>query len=64
MLKEGDTIEAKFTGVDRKTRQITLSIKAKDSEEEQEAMRELTRQEGASPTLGDLFKEKMETKDK
>jgi small subunit ribosomal protein S1 len=64
VLKEGDTIEAKFTGVDRKTRQITLSIKAKDSEEEQEAMRELTRQEGASPTLGDLFKEKMETKDK
>jgi hypothetical protein len=41
-----------------------VSIKAKDSEEEQEAMRELTRQEGASPTLGDLFKEKMETKDK
>jgi small subunit ribosomal protein S1 len=64
LLKEGETVEAKFMGVDRKTRSITLSVKAKDSQEEQEAMRELNRNETASPTLGDLFKDKMDNKDK
>ena len=64
LLKEGETIEAKFMGVDRKTRAIMLSVKAKESEEEQDAMRELSRSEGASPTLGDLFKGQMDSKDK
>jgi small subunit ribosomal protein S1 len=63
-LKEGDSIEAKYMGVDRKSRMIMLSVKAKESQEEQEAMRELSRTEGASPTLGDLFKEQMDSKDK
>src|ERR1700754_3884384 len=35
-LKVGEEIEAKFTGVDRKARNIALSIKAKDMHEEQE----------------------------
>ncbi len=64
VLKEGDPVEAKFMGMDRKTRVIMLSIKAKDSQDEQEAMRELSRSEGASPTLGDLLKEQMDSKDK
>ena len=64
MLKEGDAIEAKFTGVDRKNRVIQLSIKAKESQEEQEAMRELNRTEVASATLGDLLKAEMDNKDK
>jgi small subunit ribosomal protein S1 len=64
LLKEGDTVEAKFMGVDRKTRTINLSIKAKESQEEQEAMRELKSSEMASPTLGDLFKEQMDSKEK
>src|ERR1700676_2490746 len=38
MLKVGDEVEARFTGVDRKGRSISLSIKAKDIHEEQEAM--------------------------
>ncbi len=38
VLKVGEEVEAKFTGVDRKTRAIALSIKAKDIHEEQEAM--------------------------
>ena len=49
-------------GVDRKTRLITLSIKAKESQDEEEAMRELGRTEGASPTLGDLFKKQVDEK--
>src|SRR6202451_3139056 len=40
LLKVGDEIEAKFTGVDRKGRSISLSIKAKDIHEEQEAMQD------------------------
>ena len=38
VLKVGDEIEAKFTGVDRKSRTITLSIKAKEAHEEAEAV--------------------------
>jgi small subunit ribosomal protein S1 len=65
LLKEGDSVEAKITNVDRKNRSITLSVKAKDSQEEQDAMRELNRGDGlASPTLGDLLKEQMDNRDK
>ena len=38
MLKDGDEVEAKFTGVDRKSRTISLSIKAKEVHEEAEAV--------------------------
>jgi small subunit ribosomal protein S1 len=63
LLKAGEEIEAKFMGVDRKNRTITLSIKAKDSEEEAEAMQDYNRAAAAAnPTLGDLLKEQMENK--
>ena len=38
VLKVGDEVEAKFTGVDRKSRTISLSIKAKEVHEEAEAV--------------------------
>jgi small subunit ribosomal protein S1 len=38
VLKIGDEVEAKFIGVDRKTRTISLSIKAKEVYEEAEAV--------------------------
>lgn len=65
-LNVNDEIEAKFIGVDRKNRSIMLSIKAKDEQEEQEAMRELSKSSDsvASPTLGDLFKQQMEGQNK
>jgi len=59
VLKVGDEVEAKFTGVDRKSRAITLSIKAKEMHEEQEAVQSYRSSE-AAPTgtsLGDLLKE-------
>ena len=64
LLKVGDEVEAKFTGVDRKSRSITLSIKAKDHQEESEALQDYTRSSsgGATTTLGDIFKEKLESK--
>jgi len=61
VLKEGDSIEAKFTGVDRKNRQITLSIKAKDTDAEKEAIKDYKSGAGATTTLGDLLKEQMDS---
>jgi small subunit ribosomal protein S1 len=61
VLKEGDSIEAKFTGVDRKNRQITLSIKAKDTDAEKEAIKDYKGGAGATTTLGDLLKEQMDS---
>ncbi|MEZ5449137.1 MAG: 30S ribosomal protein S1 [Thiolinea sp.] len=59
-LREGDEIEAKFMGVDRKTRAINLSIKAKENEEEARVMKEYSSKSGAASTsLGDIFKEQM-----
>jgi len=61
-LKVGDTIEAKITGVDRKTRIISLSIKAKEVHEEQQALQNYKSESGrptTGTTLGDLLKEQM-----
>ncbi len=61
VLNVGDTVEAKFTGVDRKNRTINLSIKAKDSDDEVEAMQDYTNSSvPTTTTLGDLLKEQME----
>ncbi len=63
VLNVGDEVEAKFIGVDRKNHSINLSIKAKDTEEEAEAIQDYTRSTGiTNPTLGDLIKEQMESK--
>jgi small subunit ribosomal protein S1 len=62
ILKAGDEIEAKFVGVDRKTRSITLSIKAKEVHEEAEAVQNYRSDQPTSGTsLGDLFKEQINT---
>ncbi len=59
VLKVGDEVEAKFTGVDRKSRTISLSIKAKEAHEEAEAVQSYRSSESASTgtSLGDLLKE-------
>jgi small subunit ribosomal protein S1 len=58
VLKVGDEVEAKFTNVDRKTRTIALSIKAKEIHEEAEAVQNYRTGESSSGTsLGDLLKE-------
>jgi small subunit ribosomal protein S1 len=60
ILNEGDSVEAKITTIDRKNRKISLSIKAKDLQEESEAVQEYTRKTGgASTNLGDKLKEKL-----
>ena len=60
VLKAGDEVEAKFMGVDRKNRTISLSIKAKDQDEEQAAIKGYSRETAGATTLGDLLREQME----
>ena len=63
MLKVGEEVEAKFTGVDRKGRSIALSIKAKDIHEEQEAMQNYRTESSTGTSLGDLLKEQISGQD-
>lgn len=62
-LKEGDEVEARIINVDRKNRIISLSIKAKDKVETEQAVatQRETQVDLAGPTtIGDLIKQKME----
>jgi small subunit ribosomal protein S1 len=64
VVKEGDEIEAKFVALDRKSRNLTLSIRAKDDDELADAVDQYKRSgSGGSTTLGDLLKEQLENKD-
>ena len=61
VLREGETIEAMIVGVDRKRRVVNLSVKAKESEEEQAALQEYSSDnDGTRTTLGDLLKEQLD----
>jgi small subunit ribosomal protein S1 len=61
VLKLGEAIEAKFLGVDRKNRTISLSIKAKDHDEESAAIKGYSREaQAGTATLGDILKQQME----
>ncbi|HEX3912453.1 MAG TPA: 30S ribosomal protein S1 [Steroidobacteraceae bacterium] len=63
LLKVGEEVEARFTGVDRKGRSISLSIKAKDIHEEQEAMQNYRTDSPTGTSLGDLLKEQISGQD-
>ncbi|WP_410471748.1 30S ribosomal protein S1 [Faucicola mancuniensis] len=59
VLNVGDEVEAKIVGVDRKSRSINLSIKAKDEAEQRDAIKALSANniEAQPKTIGDLIKE-------
>ena len=62
VLAVDDEVEVKIINVDRKNRTIGLSIKAKDVEEERQAVRDHQKQESdrsGPATLGDLIKAQM-----
>jgi len=66
VLKEGEEVEAKITSVDRKNRVISLSIKAKDQEDEKQAMKDHSKKQSEQvqpATIGDLIKAQMNNKD-
>jgi len=64
VLKEGDEVSAMIVNVDRKTRSIQLSIKAKDSADQQEAMQRLAqsneRETAGTTSLGALLRAKLD----
>ncbi|MGZ5182578.1 MAG: S1 RNA-binding domain-containing protein, partial [Ramlibacter sp.] len=64
VLKEGDEVSAVVVNIDRKTRNIQLSVKAKDMADEQGAMASLsqqsTRENAGTTNLGALLKAKLE----
>ncbi|UYZ69652.1 30S ribosomal protein S1 [Moraxella bovis] len=61
VLSVGDEVEAKIVRVDRKARNITLSIKAKDEADERRALKELSNAatENQPKTLGDIFADQL-----
>jgi small subunit ribosomal protein S1 len=64
LLKEGDEVNAMIVNVDRKTRSIQLSIKAKDAADQQEAMQRLAqsneRETAGTTSLGALLRAKLD----
>ncbi|MDP5052439.1 MAG: S1 RNA-binding domain-containing protein, partial [Congregibacter sp.] len=60
-FKVGDMVEAKIISADRKNRGVALSIKAKDFDDEKEAVKSLKDETDASSpgTIGDLIKAQM-----
>jgi len=65
-LKEGDTVQAMITNIDRKNRSINLSVKAKDVAEESDAMKQLRSEQAASAAgstnLGALLRAKLDNR--
>jgi small subunit ribosomal protein S1 len=61
-LKEGEEIEAVIINIDRKNRQINLSIKSKDAAEQADALRKLAAEQTPGTTnLGALLKAKLDS---
>ena len=63
VLNVGDEVEAKIVSVDRKTRGINLSVRAKDEAEQRDAIKALSSNAAvdAQPkTIGDLIKEQQQ----
>jgi small subunit ribosomal protein S1 len=66
-LNVGDSVEAKFVGIDKKSKTISLSMKAKEENARVEKEHTVSAkdysastQNVATPTLGDIFKQQME----
>jgi small subunit ribosomal protein S1 len=59
VLKQGEEVEVAITLIDKRTRKVNLSMKAKDSVEEKAAMEDYNSQssQASGSTLGDLLKE-------
>ena len=63
ILSAGSEVEAKITSIDRKTRRITLSIKALEAEIEDKAVQQYSGQASAMTSLGDKLKEELNKQD-
>ena len=59
VIKEDQEIEVKITGIDRKKRTINLSIKAKESDDEQTTAKDYAPETSENSKLGDILKEEL-----
>lgn len=68
VLKEGDEVTAVITNIDRKARNIQLSVKAKDAVDQQQALDSLNeasaRDTAGTTSLGALLRAKLDNDDK
>ena len=55
----GDEVEAKFVALDRKTRNLTLSIRAKDEDELADAVDQYQQPKSGGTKLGELLREQL-----
>ncbi len=60
VIKEGEELEVKITAIDRKKRSINLSIKAKETDDEEATVSEYAPESGGTAKLGDLLKEQLD----
>jgi small subunit ribosomal protein S1 len=60
-VKEGEELEVKITAIDRKKRTISVSVRAKESDEETAAVREYAPNTSSGAKLGDLLKEHLDS---
>ncbi len=65
-LTESEQVQARFVGVDRRNRTISLSIRARQEKDEQQAMRDYAESDVATGTtsLGELLKEQIDASDR
>ena len=62
-INVGEAVEAKFMGVDRKKRVVSLSVKAKESDDEAAVLHDYSAEStGGMGTLGDLLREQLDQK--
>ena len=62
IFKEDDEVEVKITEIDRRKRTISLSIKAKESDDEQTTVNEYAPETSGNSKLGDILKEHLKSK--
>ena len=62
IFKEDDEVEVKITAIDRRKRTINLSIKAKESDNEQTTVNEYAPETSGNSKLGDILKEHLKSK--
>jgi len=62
IFKEDDEVEVKIIAIDRRKRTINLSIKAKESDDEQTTVNEYAPETSGNSKLGDILKEHLKSK--
>ena len=60
VIKQGAELEVKITAIDRKKRSINLSVKARESDDEQAVVEQYKPESAGNAKLGDLLKEQLD----